>query len=49
MAANHGLAGGVHLAVTPFGGGSKIRASTLFFDQAVARFLSTLPLLERVG
>ena len=25
-------------------GGSRVRASTLFFDQAVDRFLSTLPL-----
>ncbi len=25
------------------GGTTKVRASTLFFDQAVARFLSTLP------
>jgi hypothetical protein len=24
-------------------GGTKVRASTLFFDQAVGRFLSTLP------
>ena len=24
-------------------GGSRVRASTLFFDQAVARFLTTLP------
>ncbi len=27
-------------------GGTKIRASTLFFDQAVDRFLSTLPPAE---
>lgn len=26
--------------------GNRVRASTLFFDQAVARFLSTLPPLE---
>ena len=31
------------IAVTAVAGGSTIRASTLFFDQAVARFLSTLP------
>jgi len=29
----------ISLAVT----GNRVRASTLFFDQAVARFLSTLP------
>lgn len=31
------------IAVTAIPGGSRIRASTLFFDQAVGRFLSTLP------
>ena len=29
-------------------GGSHIRASTLFFDQAIDRFLSTLPLASTV-
>jgi hypothetical protein len=33
----------IALAVQPAEGGSRIRASTLFFDQAVERFLSTLP------
>ena len=31
------------IAVMPAPGGSRVRASTLFFDQALARFLSTLP------
>jgi len=29
-------------------GGARIRASTLFFDQALDRFLSTLPLTDEV-
>lgn len=29
-------------------GGSRVRASTLFFDQAIDRFLSTLPLVSTV-
>jgi len=33
----------IALAALPGEGGSRIRASTLFFDQAVERFLSTLP------
>ena len=33
----------VALAIVPFEGLHRVRASTLFFDQAVARFLSTLP------
>ena len=33
----------IALAVIAGQGGSRVRASTLFFDQAVARFLSTLP------
>ena len=33
----------IALAVTASAAGSQVRASTLFFDQAVARFLSTLP------
>ena len=39
--------GGEEIAInaTPLeGGGTRVRASTLFFDQAVDRFLSTLPL-----
>lgn len=39
----------IALAILPDSGGSRIRASTLFFDQVVARFLSTLPLLTRAG
>jgi hypothetical protein len=33
----------IALAVRPGPGGTLIRAGTLFFDQAVDRFLSTLP------
>jgi hypothetical protein len=33
----------ISLAVTSVDGVSKIRASTLLFDQGIARFLSTLP------
>jgi hypothetical protein len=33
----------IAIAVTELAGGTRIRASTLFFDQAVGRFLSTLP------
>ena len=33
----------IALAVISIDGGLRVRASTLFFDQAVARFLSTLP------
>ena len=33
----------IALAVTDCSGGSRVRASTLFFDQAVGRFFSTLP------
>lgn len=33
----------IAIAVVAIPGGSRVRASTLFFDQAVARFLSTLP------
>lgn len=36
----------ISLAAFPTGGpdgGTRVRASTLFFDQAVARFLATLP------
>jgi hypothetical protein len=33
----------VAMSVTAHAGGTRIRASTLFFDQAISRFLSTLP------
>ena len=33
----------IALAVMPAPGGTKVRGSTLLFDQAVDRFLSTLP------
>ena len=33
----------IAFAVFPSPGGVRVRASTLFFDQAVGRFLSTLP------
>jgi hypothetical protein len=33
----------IAISVLPAPGGTKVRASTLFFDQAVGRFLSTLP------
>lgn len=37
----------VAVAVRPIDGGVRVRASTLLFDQAVSRFLSTLPTLDR--
>ncbi len=33
----------IALSVSPAPGGTRVRAGTLFFDQAVNRFLSTLP------
>jgi hypothetical protein len=33
----------VAIAVLPSDAGQRVRASTLFFDQAVQRFLATLP------
>lgn len=33
----------VALATVAIAGGTRVRASTLFFDQAVGRFFSTLP------
>ena len=33
----------IAIAVSPAQGGTRVRASTLLFDQAVDRFLSTLP------
>jgi hypothetical protein len=37
--------GGEELALSAFGSeaGTRVRASTLFFDQAIGRFFSTLP------
>lgn len=42
--------GGEEIAISavPEGGGSRVRASTLFFDQALDRFFSTLPLAAGV-
>jgi len=37
------------LAVVATDGGTRVRASTLFFDQAVGRFFTTLPAAERVA
>ncbi len=31
------------VAVVPDSGGTRVRASTLFFDQVIGRFFSTLP------
>ena len=39
----------IALAILRADSGSRVRASTLFFDQAVARFLSTLPLAQQAG
>lgn len=40
----------VAIAVMPAAGGTRVRASTLLFDQPVDRFLSTLPAVqEQVG
>jgi hypothetical protein len=36
----------VAMAVFPHAAGSRIRASTLFFDQPLERFLATLPSVE---
>lgn len=33
----------IAISVVPAPGGSRVRAGTLFFDQAVSRFFSTLP------
>ncbi|MBK6778537.1 MAG: hypothetical protein IPI38_04750 [Gemmatimonadetes bacterium] len=35
----------IALGVSPVPGGTRVRASTLLFDQGVARFLSTLPVV----
>ena len=34
----------IAISVSAATGGTRVRASTLFFDQAVGRFLSTLPM-----
>ncbi|HEU5357516.1 MAG TPA: hypothetical protein VFU45_00245 [Gemmatimonadales bacterium] len=39
----------VAIAVSAAGAATHVRASTLFFDQAVARFLNTLPAAEVVA
>jgi len=36
----------VAIAVSPVSGGTRVRGSTLFFDQPLSRFLSTLPMSE---
>ena len=36
----------IAFAVVPAPGGTRVRASTLLFDQPVDRFLSTLPVAE---
>lgn len=36
----------IALAVADVPGGSRVRASTLFFDQAIGRFFSTLPAIR---
>jgi hypothetical protein len=39
----------IAIAVTPAPGGTRVRGSTLLFDQAVDRFLSTLPAASGVA
>ena len=39
----------IALAAIPEGGHTRVRASTLFFDQPVLRFLSTLPVPRETG
>lgn len=39
----------ISLATTAADGVTKVRGSTLLFDQAVARFLNTLPAPAKVG
>lgn len=43
--------GGEEVAIAIFDvpGGRRVRGSTLFFDQALDRFLSTLPAMEEVA
>jgi hypothetical protein len=39
----------IAIAVMPAPGGTRVRASTLLFDQPLDRFLSTLPVAEVVA
>ncbi len=39
----------IALAVLPAAGGFRVRGSTLFFDQALERFLSTLPAMAEAA
>ena len=39
----------IALAVAPAPGGTRVRASTLLFDQPVDRFLSTLPVAREAA
>ncbi len=39
----------IAFAAVPVPGGTRVRASTLLFDQPVDRFLSTLPVKESVA
>lgn len=39
----------IAMAVTPAPGGTRVRASTLLFDQTVDRFFSTLPAASAQG
>lgn len=39
----------IAISVTPTDAGTRVRASTLFFDQAVGRFFSSLPGIEGVA
>ncbi|MEO8634121.1 MAG: hypothetical protein ABI587_02480 [Gemmatimonadales bacterium] len=39
----------IALAAIAGPGGTRVRASTLFFDQAIGRFFSTLPLAAEVA
>ena len=39
----------IALAIIPGGEGTRVRASTLLFDQAIGRFFSTLPEVEDVA
>lgn len=39
----------IAIGVAPAPGGTRVRASTLLFDQLVGRFLSTLPAVREVA
>ncbi len=39
----------IAIGVAPAPGGTRVRASTLLFDQSVGRFLSTLPVAREVA